>query len=186
MAIFKAEKTFHLEKTSTIKLEGSTNFDLFYCKCAKSFAPQSFALELDDSAPHTLSFQNTSLRIPVVHLDCGNPLMNKEMFKALNGKRHPDILIELVKIWQPEINFLDIGKAQLALRALVRLSINGQCHEYWLLIHARQLASSQYRFQGTKTLCMSEFGIAPPTAMLGIVKVKDEIKIDLDLEVRVE
>jgi hypothetical protein len=37
------------------------------------------------------------------------------------------------------------------------------------------------RFKGNKTLTMSSFRIEPPTALMGLVKAEDEVRIDFNV-----
>lgn len=186
MVSYKADKSFHIGSKSILKLEGSTNVNAFTCNCTEPFSPQSFSVILDDKDPNTAAFRNTKLKIPIKSLDCGNKLMNKDLYKALNGDDHPYITIELLKVSQDKCNRLSELKNWLTIKALTRITLNGKSSEYWLTITARKLENDLYRFIGTKTLRMSEFGVDPPVAMMGIIKVRDEIQIDLDLEISVE
>ncbi len=186
MVSFKANNTFHIGSKSVLKLEGKTNINTFSCNCTESFAPQVFSLKIDKNEPTTAAFRNTQLKIPVKSLDCGNKLMNKDLYKALNSEEHPNISIELLEIKQDKCNKLDELKDWINIKALTRITLNGNSKEYWINVTARKLDTKLYRFIGSKKLYMTEFGVNPPVAMMGVIKVKDEIKIDLDLEIIVE
>jgi hypothetical protein len=186
MVNFKANSTYRIGSNSVLKLDGKTNINTFSCNCTESFAPQVFSLKINKNEPNSAAFQHTLLKIPVKSLDCGNKVMNKDMYKALNSEDYPYITIELLEIKQDKCNKLGELKDWLQIKALARISLNGHSQEYWLNVTAKKLGTHLYRFIGSKQLNMSAFGIAPPVAMMGVIKVKDEIKIDLDLEVSIE
>ena len=52
-------------------------------------------------------------------------------------------------------------------------------------IQAKKIDGLQFRFKSTKSLKMTDYGMAPPRPMLGLIKVKDQIVLDLDLTVSV-
>ena len=183
---FLPGKTYRIGERSVLKLEGKTNVNDFTCRCTEMLPTQTYYLEKLDDGKCTTVFRETSLQMKVKSLDCGNKLMNKDMYDALNYKAFPHIKIELVKVSENKCNRLTEQKDWVQVTSLVKITLNGKTNEYSLNVAAQKTASNLYRFIGQKTLCMSDFGITPPVAVMGMVKVKDEIMISLDLEVTVE
>ena len=179
---FVPGKTYRIGERSSLKLEGKTNVNGFTCRCTESFPTQTFYLEKLDDEKCTTVFRETSLKIKVNSLDCGN----KMMYEALNAKAFPHIKIELVKVSENRCNRLDELKDWVQVTAVAKITLNGIANEYSLNVAAPKIARNKFRFIGNKILAMSGFGITPPVAAMGVVKAKDEIKISLDLEVIVE
>jgi len=50
-----------------------------------------------------------------------------------------------------------------------------------LLVTISQPFSNVYRFTARKNLLLTDFGLTPPTVLMGMVKVKNEIILDIDL-----
>ncbi|MCU0346829.1 MAG: YceI family protein [Saprospiraceae bacterium] len=178
------EKTFHVSKKSVLKLEGKTNINGFTCHCNEAFQPQRLVAERNTDG--SLSFKSAALKLRIVSLDCGNKIMNKDLQKALNATEHPHISIELKKVEQDKCNRLSELKDWVKMKALAKISLNGVSKEYWISITAKKCGADQFRFIGTKTLNMTDFGVTPPNAMMGMIKVQDAIAINLDLDVVVE
>jgi hypothetical protein len=181
MTIYKIDKSYHIGRKSSLNINGSTNINAFSCRCTEAFPFHPFSMSVDDNCNAT--FHDTKLKILVRSLDCGNILINQGMFKALNSDEHPHITIELLKAIQGKDNRQLDSKNWSNIRALTRITINGKSREHWLNITARKLAGEQFHFVGTKSLTMTEFGITPPVAMLGMIRVKDEIRVDVDMEI---
>lgn len=180
------QKTYHISKKSVLKLNGKTNVNGFTCDCNETFQPQQFMVENAADGGLSLSFQMATLSLKIKTLDCGNNLMNKDLQKALHASEHPSITIELKKVEQDKCNRLTELKDWVKLKALTKITLNGISKDYWLNITAKKNAPNQFRFIGSKTLKMSDFGVTPPVAMMGMIKVQDDITINLDLEVTVE
>ncbi len=180
------DRTFRINPKSVLKLDGKTNVNGFTCGCNETFQPQTLSVEPPaDGSPSTV-FRSAALRLKIKSLDCGNAIMNKDLQKALNAKEHPNITIELLRVEQGKCSRLTELKDWVQMKALTKISLNGHSREYWINITAKKAGPNQYRFIGTKTLKMTDFCVTPPVALMGAIKVKDEIAINLDLDVSVE
>ncbi|MEK7256807.1 MAG: YceI family protein [Bacteroidota bacterium] len=178
--------TYHIAAGSSLKLEGKTNINQFTCGCKQQFAPQEFRAEWSGDK-NTLAFTETVLKLKIQTFDCGNKLMNKDLYKTLNAEANPNISIEIKKASFYECNPLDANTGKwVKLKVLSKITLNGKSNDYWLDIIAQKTASDKFRFIGAKKINMSEFGITPPSPFMGMIKVADEIKIDIDLNIRVE
>lgn len=171
-------------QNSSLKLEGKTNVSEFTCQCKQGFQFQPFVVEKQISDRNTTYFKTTTLEIQVKSFDCGNKLMNKDLQKALHAAEFPAIQIELLEAEQESCNRLTILKDWVMVKTYVRITLNGHSKEYPLKVTAKKLAKNHFRFIAVKRLYMSDFGISPPTTMMGMIKVQNEIKIMLDLEIQ--
>lgn len=179
-------KTFHINKKSVLKLEGKTNVNGFTCGCKEEFDPQQFIIEGQGESNLSHVFNATSIKLRIKSLDCGNNIMNKDLQKALHADTHPYITIELKKVEQDKCNRLTELKDWVKMKALAKISLNGQSKECWINITAKKSGPNQFRFIGSKTLNMTDFCVTPPVAMMGMIKVQDAITIHLDLDVSVD
>jgi YceI-like domain len=180
------EKTYHITPKSVLKLDGKTNVNGFTCGCDETFQPQQLFVEPPTDGSLTTAFHSATLKLKIKSLDCGNKLMNKDLQKALNANEHPYITIELKKVEQDKCNRLTELKDWIKMKALTKISLNGVSKEYWINITAKKTGPNGYRFIGTKSINMTDFCVTPPVALMGAIKVKDAITIDLDLDVTVE
>ncbi|MBK8568232.1 MAG: YceI family protein [Saprospiraceae bacterium] len=180
------EKTFRINPKSVLKLDGKTNVNSFTCGCNETFQSQQLSVEPPADGSLSTDFRSAALKLKIKSLDCGNPIMNKDLQKALNAKAHPNITIELLRVEQDKCNRLTELKDWVKMKALTKISLNGHSREYWINITAKKSGPNQYRFIGTKTINMTDFCVTPPVALMGAIKVKDEIAINLDLDVSVE
>ena len=186
MATTSLAYTYRIRKESHLRLVGQTNISSFTCHCIHTFLPGTLKLEYRGQKDRSALFNETSLFIPIKSLDCGNPLMNINLRKSLNAGRYPDISIHFLKtVWdEPEQPWKAMDWVQL--KVLVQVSINGHSNDYWLDVSVKKDGQDEYRFTGSKSFLMTDFGVEPPTAMMGMIKVNDSIEIQLDLSVKIE
>ncbi len=180
------EKTYRINPKSVLKLDGKTNVNGFTCSCDETFQPQQLIVEPPADGSLTTAFHSATLKLKIKSLDCGNKIMNKDLQKALHANEHPYITIELKKVEQDKCNRLTELKDWIKMKALTKISLNGVSKDYWINITAKKTGPSQYRFIGTKSINMTDFCVTPPVALMGTIKVKDAITINLDLDVTVE
>jgi polyisoprenoid-binding protein YceI len=115
------------------------------------------------------------LRVPASRLDCKNGTMNEHMLKALKAKENPTIVFKLESY--------ELAKATDAVRVTLNgtLSLGGVDKPITLTANATQGPSGALRIAGTHELRMKDWGLKPPTLMLGTMKVDERIKIAFDL-----
>jgi polyisoprenoid-binding protein YceI len=179
-------RAYRIQPGSILRLEGKTNVGTFKCACEDQFRQQTFTAHQTSKA-NFAEFSATALDVRTKSFDCGNKMMNRDLYRALNADQYPTVRIELLRVIENECSLLrDCEGEWVTMKVQMRLTINGQEQEYWLDVTGKKNASADFRFIGSKQLCMSDFGVTPPTAMMGAVKVQDEIRIYFDLAVKVE
>lgn len=171
----------YILKESELTLIGESNIKPFSCECEEDFEPVNY--ELIQHCDGHYVFKGTQLRVPVRTLDCGNRIMNKDLFNALKADTYPDIVIQPKELHLPLSLSPEVGWVDFTVEATVGLA--GRAQKISLPVKARYLSDSQFRIRSRKTLCMLDFGISPPTAMGGLIKVDSEIDIYFDLLVEV-
>ena len=113
--------------------------------------------------------------IPAANLASPKEGLDKNMHKALKVEQHPDITFRLLRI-EPA--------AAGALKAVGLLKIAGVEHEVALAIKTQRVESG-LAVKGDLTLLMTDYGIKPPTAMLGMLKTDPKVTVTFETVVAV-
>lgn len=113
--------------------------------------------------------------VPAKTLDCGNGTMNGHMLEALKAKEHPDISFRLVSY--------DLAAADSAEKGTLNgvLNINGTDQTIALPVQVSSGAGGALRVTGKYELNMKDYGVKPPTLMLGTMKVHEKVTVNFDL-----
>ncbi len=176
------EYTIRILPDSRLYLEGSSNVNQFVCDCEQVFPSLTFNME-GGSPQNKASFLDTRLQLITKNLDCGNRGMNRDLYKTLKADEFPQIVFALRSV-NPLPDFTNPGEQRVTTEA--SLTIAGQSRPVDLEVKARPLGDQSFHFVSQKTIKMSDFGIEPPTALMGLIKVDDEITIHFDLKVGLE
>ncbi|HNM26275.1 MAG TPA: YceI family protein [Saprospiraceae bacterium] len=172
------KKRYTIESGSKMYLYGTTNVNNFTCHCEDQFGTRFVELE---SSGWKASYKDATLDLSVGGLNCRNRKIENDLRKALKAEQYPNIRIKLLEtIQNPDC--ID-GKCQgwFDIYAKMNLTITGVTRTRDIHARAKLLAPKKLQLVGEQTLYMTDFGITPPEAMLGMIRVNDQIDFHFDL-----
>jgi polyisoprenoid-binding protein YceI len=112
--------------------------------------------------------------VPAATLDCGNGTMNEHMMKALKAKDAPIIGFKLGGYT------LVKGASATTVEMNGDLTLGGTTKPITISANAKSEGDG-LRVIGLYELRMTQFGLKPPTLMLGTMKVNELVKVNFDL-----
>ncbi len=119
------------------------------------------------------AIDNLTVTIPVERIkSTKGSIMDNKTHKALESKSHPNITFKLTKI-----NTLEKNGNAYTIKATGNLTIAGKAKAISLNVKGKMTGSDELQFDGSKALKMSDFGIDPPTALMGTLKTGDDITV---------
>lgn len=168
-----------IEPDSRVWVEGTSTVRDFTCTAAAVEG----TIESGSGAP-TLETIGTAVaavhvRIAVPQLACGNGTMDGHMKKALKATEHE--LIEF-RMSSYRVTGVEAGRSTLELEGTLLLA--GEERPVVLEAAATQDEDGALRVAGKHTLAMTDWGVKPPSLMLGTMKVRDEVVVNFDIRLR--
>lgn len=170
----KMEVVYHAK----VNLNGKTNVNTFACYSPK--VDNSMWVKMSTSNRNNqLEFEHPSLKIPVKELDCGGRIINKDLQETLKSDQYPYIQIRLESA-RLNMGKNDNGKLKEAM-ALTCISIGcvERCMD--IPVAVSQTNDKSFQFVGSVPLSMTDFGLVPPTAMMGMIQTRDEIEVSFEM-----
>lgn len=165
-------QSYTFESGSKIWVEGTSTIHDWECQVGQ-FAGSVTAEAADASFADLTA---TSLAVPVQGIDCDNGTMNGKMRDALGSA---PIRYDLQSA---EIG--DIGAdGWFTIRTTGRLTIAGTTNTVQMDVKGKALDGNRFRLTGQHALQMTDYGVDPPTAMLGTLKTGDEVTVHFDATV---
>ena len=113
--------------------------------------------------------------VPVDRLDCRNSTMNEHMRKALKAKDHPTV------VFRAEAYDLASSSDSVAVTMTGNLTLGGVEKPITIKAHAKPGPNGTLVVSGTREVRMTEFGLKPPTLMLGTMKVDERVTVGFDV-----
>lgn len=122
------------------------------------------------------------LAIPIDELDCANRAMERDMRRSLRADEHPTIRYRFTRVHAAR--FAPAGAVPaFALVVEGEISLAGVARRVQVPLTATLMGADRVMVRGAVPLRMTDFGIAPPEALLGMIRARDEIWVSVDLEV---
>ncbi len=121
--------------------------------------------------------QAGTVKVLVASLDCANPRMNGHLQQALKMRQHPEIALRVKSIQLGPRN-----GDHLKVTTFAELTLSGQTRSIVIDGEARQTETG-LAMTGRHRLRMTDFGVKPPTLMLGVVKVKDDVTVGFEFSI---
>ena len=175
-----AQQRLTVEPESRLWIEGSSTLDAFTCRSEAVKGAGVLETNLPGVMPAATSSEpRAEVHVRVETFDCGKQRMNRDLYEALKAATHPSIRFELreaeVLGSSPE------GEDAYRLRVNGWLTVAGTTRLVETTAHGQRLDDGRYRTWGHQPFLMSNFGIEPPTGLLGLVRAHDHIRVRFDL-----
>ena len=172
-----ANQLLTLQPASTLTVAGTSTVRSFTCG-ASAFTT---AVATTGGAPVEVvlagerAVTGADVAIDVAALDCRNGTMNAHMGKALKGAQHPTIAFRMTGYESARATDGAAGTVTGV------LTLAGVQKTITMRGGAARGPDGALRATGTHALKMTEYGIKPPSLMLGAMKVGDEVTVSFDL-----
>ena len=169
-----------VQPQSMLQIQGKTNVNSFQCYCAPPASVVGFNAE-SSSETQKINFKKAALTVLTKSLDCRHKIMNRDMYQTLKAEHYPTITLSISQVLIPIHSINARWKLTGPIATEAYLTLAGMKRKIDLLVTISQPFSNIYRFTAKKSLLLTDFGLTPPTALMGMVKVKNEIILDIDL-----
>lgn len=166
-----AAQSFTFQNSSKIWVEGTSSMHDWSCDVAQ-FAG-TVAAEPADGGLAALT--GTSLIVPVQGIDCDNGTMNGKVRDAL-GSSPVRYALKNATPGAPDAD------GWFSVRTAGDLTLNGTTRPIQMDVRGKAV-NGGLRFTGQYSLKMTDYGISPPTAMLGALKTGDQVTVHFDVTV---
>lgn len=163
---------------SRMWLDGESNVSSFTCRTRSLHRSVAFGRsEVREIVGMPPSLART-LKIPVRAFRCGNERMERDMYRALQADSDPFIHFTLYSYVLPPGAS---GEETFPASAVGRMTIAGRERVVEVDVMVVRSGPDRFRVRGTKPIRMTDFGIEPPSALLGLVRARDRVVIGFDL-----
>ena len=169
-SLLKAQTSYNLAASPdvTIKVLGSSNVHDWTMVSTAMKSKGDFNL-----ADHHL--QALSFSLAVTSLKSDHASMDDRTYKSVNAKKFPDISYKLVSA------IVTGDKSKYVIETKGNLTIAGVTQPINMEVTAVVNADKTITCTGSKKIQLTDYGIKPPTFMLGAMKVYNDLTIQFNL-----
>lgn len=136
---------------------------------AEEFSGEA-SIDIEDGL--LVSITDLKFSVVVNSIKSGKSGMDKKIYEALNPKRYPSIVFELIEVAEVDENSLVANGI---------LTISGVTNNIRMEVNYEVLPDGAVSFKGTQSIKMTDYKIDPPTAVFGTIKAGDEVKVAFNM-----
>ena len=163
------DKTAYRLQNLNIGVTGTSTLHDWEIKSAKGQAEVAFEL----ASEKLTGISGLNFSVPAESLKSGNSMMDNNTYKALKTDKFKTINYVLTS---GSVAAVDGNTFQI--KTSGKLTIAGTAKETDLVATAKyNAADKSYTITGSKKIKMSQWGVKPPTVMMGTIKTGDDITI---------
>lgn len=155
---------------SRLWIEGSSNVNKFQCSAAR--------YNTQVQPPTKDTTVEVDVDVAVEGFDCGKRRMNRDLHETLLSNRHPFITFEYLSTesmtYSEETDTYD-------LMVNGALTVAGHTNKITFPLTAEMLEDGTIKATGQTDLKMTAYNVEPPSALLGLVRVNDELTVHFEL-----
>ena len=166
-----------LQPESKLWVAGTSTVRAFQCQ-AGAFDAKVEAAGTDAVAAILAgekAVSSVEVTVPAEKLDCRNGTMNEHMRKALKSKEFPTVVFRA--------STYDLARSSESVGVTLNgsLTMGGVEKPVTIKATAKPGPDGALVVSGTRDVRMTEFGLKPPTLMLGTLKVDDKITVGFEV-----
>lgn len=165
-----------VHSATSLAIHGRTNVNTFTCEAKGCTAADTLYFTRSTEVP-TQELVHGSIRINARLFDCGNGLMTSDFKRTLRVKEYPELTITIKNIRTAD------ALADLPMRAWAELvvTVAGRSKQALVSCTFGQNGQHKQRLQGLHRFRFEDFGLTPPSRLLGAIKVEDNLDVAFDV-----
>ncbi len=168
---------------SELNITGTSNITDFCCSSQQSF-PQG-DLTYEWISANRIAVSNARLVIDANTLDCGRKPITKDFKRTLKVDEHPNIIFLLHEIAFREELSEPTEEWNWAI-ADTEIVLAGCSNHKFMDVQYKMEPDNSIKLRAFQRLCVSDFGLESPKPMLGMIKVDDEVDVEIFMNVKLE
>lgn len=175
---FEMRATF--KGTSELSFSGTTNINQFSCALSnlqKSDCGITIIEHKDE-----IVVENIEVNVQLNYFDCGNNKMNHDLKKALKSEEYPIMCLTI-----KALHFsIDSNSYSCTDDENVEITLAGITKKYNMIFDEASFINNTLILKGYEFIKITDFGIIPPKALFGLIKVDSELVVAFTLVVELD
>jgi polyisoprenoid-binding protein YceI len=168
--IFNLQAQSFKLKTYKVTVKGTSTLHEWESVVEKVDAKGFYALENNE----LVDVKDVVIKIPVTSIkSTKGKIMDNKTYEAFSYEKFPHIIFTL--------NTKKINGANSTISVTGKLSMGGATNQIDLNLNYKLLPYGELQLTGSKKLLMTDFKMQPPTAMMGTIKVGNEVIVTFDI-----
>jgi hypothetical protein len=170
-----------VQPSSTLSIEGTTNINRFTCAISRYTGQDTLVLHEGGKNIRPVFVQG-AVALDASSFDCGMTMMTSDFHKAINSPRYPEIVIDFISFERMP----SYAASPEQFKGILKISLAGVTRLFEVNCAIGAQPSGIIHLTGSRDFQFSDFGLTPPTRMLGAVKVNEALKVSFQLKLQLD
>lgn len=166
-----------VQKTSTLRIVGSSNVNSFGCDINGYYQPDTILCSEENPVSKLVTLKG-ELEIDILKFDCHNKMLTGDLRKTLRANEYPKFVIRFLSLERTPV----INCSKDFLRGWVEIELAGITKRFevnYSFIKTEE--QSAIHLNGNRSFSFTDFKLSPPKKIGGIIKVKNKFNVDFNL-----
>jgi len=168
-------KRWVVDSNSSLNIEGRSNVSSFFCEVTKYLEADTLQY-VNNEATRQFVFTNSNLTIDIYDFDCHQRIITSDLRKTLKADQNRFLKIHFISL-----DAFDVRNHNQLVKGNVEILLAGKIKCTTIDFKINSTSTGLIQMNGSKNMLFSEFNVAPPRKLAGIIKIREEIKVNFQL-----
>jgi hypothetical protein len=168
-------KRWVVDSNSSLTIEGRSNVSAFYCEVTKYLEADTLQY-VNNETTRQFIFTNSSLTVDINDFDCHQRIITNDFRKTLKADQNRFLKIQFISL-----DAFDVRNNNQVVKGKVEILLAGKLKCTTIDFNINATNSGLIQMNGSKNMLFSEFNVMPPKKLAGIIRIKEEIRVNFQL-----
>lgn len=170
-----------LSHHSELVIYGATNVNEFSCNYQVTNDLDTIRFIVSENGAET-DFIDAHINLIVEQFDCGNHVITSDFKELLKEKKHPHVRIKFIDFIEEDEGWSELKHEKIIGHFEIELEVAGVNKKEVVPVFNETIEEERIFYLGDVVMDINEFGLEAPEKFMGMIKVEDEIIIELKLK----
>jgi len=166
---------------SKLSIDGKTNINSFTCAIAQYCGTDTLVLHEGGKNTRPV-FVKGSVELDASTFDCGMGVMTSDFRKTINSNVHPAIVIDFISFERTP----SYKQKEETFKGILKISLAGVTKLFEVDCFIEAKSSGLIHLRGGRDFTFADFGLVPPSRMMGTIKVKEDLTVKFHLVLKLD
>ena len=166
---------WNIEKTSTLKISGSSNVHDFTCDVFGYSSSDTIIFNESINPIQPIPLKGL-IKIDINSIDCHNFIITRNLRHTLKSKQHPFSLVKFLSLE----HLPNFASNQDHIQGVVEIELGGVAKKFEIL-YKIQKNGKYLILNGERNFIFSDFELLPPTILGGLVRIYNKFNVAFNL-----
>jgi len=167
--------------TSKLSIDGKTNVNSFTCAIAKYTGTDTLILQEGGKKIRPV-FVKGSVGLDASTFDCGMAIMTSDFRKTIQSDKFPAIVIDFISFERTP----SYAQGEEKFKGILKISLAGVTKLFEVDCSIETESSGLIHLKGGRNFTFADFGLTPPSRMMGTIKVKEDLVVNFHLVLKLD